>query len=295
MTPRRALPDVVLLTVAMVWGGSYLAAHDLAASSSAAAVMCARFVPSAVILVLIAFARRDDLRPALVPGTALGLLRAVTIALETIGVTLTTATNAGLIIGLSVLITPILEAASTRRRPPPMLLASAALALVAISLLVAGDGIAAPNLGDALVLCAAVTRAALGVTEARVTTSTRASVAALTTVEVSVGAIIFTLWGGASLAAHAPAFGAGDWMGVVYLSVGCTVFAFLGQLWATKHTSATRAGLILATEPVWALAIGVTLAGDTIGPLGVAGIALLFAATLLGRRAEQRWRGVPVG
>lgn len=290
---RRAHPDVVLLVVAMVWGGSYLATHDLAASSSAVAVLCARFVPSAVIMFLIAATRRDDLRPALLPGTSLGLLRAVTIALETIGVTLTTATNAGLIIGLSVLITPILEAAATRRRASRALLGSATLALVAIGLLVVGDGLSAPNLGDGLVLIAAFTRAALGVAEARVTASTRASVAALTTVEIGVGAIVFALCGGASLAAHVPSFDAGDWLGIIYLSLGCTVAAFLGQLWATKHTSATRAGLILATEPVWALVVGLTLAGDTIGPLGVMGIGVLFAATLIGRRAERRWRSAP--
>lgn len=71
--------------------------------------------------------------------------------LETIGVTLTSATNAGLIIGLSVLITPIFEAVATRRRLPGQLVAAMLLGVAGIALLVGGSGFSAPNMGDLLV------------------------------------------------------------------------------------------------------------------------------------------------
>ena len=78
---------------------------------------------------------------------------------------------------------------------------------------------------------------------------------------------------------------------IAYLCLGCTIFAFLGQLWATKHTSASRAGMLLGTEPGWALLAGVLLASDPVGALGYAGAAVLLGATWWGARAEQRWRG----
>ncbi len=288
---RRLAPDAVLLLVAMVWGGSYLAAKDLASASSAAAVMCARFLPSAVILLAASGARgMPGIRRAMLPGIALGVLRAGTIALETIGVTLTTATNAGLIIALSILLTPLLESLRLRRRISASFAGSVLLALIGIGLLVGGRGFAAPNTGDLLVLCAAVTRALLGVAEARFTVRTDSDVFALTTVEICFGATVFTIWGGASLWAHIGGFGGAQWIGIVYLSLGCTIVAFLGQLWATKHTSASRAGLLLGTEPIWALLIGIVLAGETLGPSGILGAALLFAATVWGRRAEAQWR-----
>lgn len=203
---RRLLPDLLLLIVAIIWGGSYLATQDLAAASSAAAVMCARFVPAALILLCVNFARpRVRLRDSTVPGIVLGTLRAATIALETIGVTLTSATNAGLIIALSILFTPMLESALTKRRMPPSLIASILLALIGITLLVSGQGFAGFNLGDGLMLVAAATRALLGVAEARFTVGRNSDVLGLTTVEILFGAVIFAIWGGNSLMEHSPA------------------------------------------------------------------------------------------
>lgn len=296
-TRHALLPDIVLLGIAAIWGGSYLAAQELAAASSAAAVLCARFLPAAALLLVLHRLRRlrrpertPSLRGSLRAGSLLGGLRAATIALETVGVTLTTATNAGLIIGLSILLTPLLESLATRRRLTLPLLGSVALALAGIALLVGGDGLARVNPGDGLILLAAVTRALLGVAEARVAARDGADVTALTTVEIAFGAVLFTLWGGGALFAHAPAFGAVDWALVLYLSLGCTVLAFLGQLWATQRTSASRAGMLLGSEPGWALLIGVAIGGERIGLTGFIGAGVLIVALLWGRRAEQRWR-----
>jgi len=290
-TVRHILPDVLLLIIAIMWGGSYLAAQDLAAASSAAAVMCIRFLPAAAILVCINFARPTvRLRDSTLPGILLGVLRTVTIALETIGVTLTSATNAGLIIALSILFTPILESMLTKRRLSAPLMASVMLALLGITLLVGGSGFSGINLGDGLMLTAAATRALLGVAEARFTVGRKADVLGLTTVEIVFGALIFTAWGSSSLMEHLPGFSVTNWLTVAYLCLGCTIFAFLGQLWATKHTSASRAGMLLGTEPGWALLAGVLLAGDKIGVLGYLGAVVLLIATWWGARAEQQWR-----
>jgi drug/metabolite transporter (DMT)-like permease len=284
-------PDLALLGIAAIWGGSYLATQELAASSSAAAVLCARFLPAAALLLVLHRLRRaGSLRGSLRAGSLLGVLRAATITLETIGVTLTSATNAGLIIGLSILLTPLLESLATRRRLTASLLGSVVLALGGIALLVGGDGLARMNPGDGLILLAAVTRALLGVAEARVTAHDSADVTALTTVEIVFGAVLFTLWGGGSLFAHAPAFSPTDWALLIYLSLGCTVLAFLGQLWATRRTSASRAGMLLGSEPGWALLIGVAIGGERIGVTGFIGAGVLIVALLWGRRAEQRWR-----
>lgn len=289
---RALLPDAVLILVAAVWGGSYLGAKELAAASSPQAVMCARFLPSAVLLisVCVALGATRDIRVSLLPGGILGVLRAATIALETVGVTVTSATNAGLIMGFSVLITPVLESVLTRRRLGWSFIGSIVLALAGIAAVVAGSGLAAPRPGDLLVLAAACTRAFLGIAESRVTTRPDAPVLQLTTIEICLGAVVFVALGGRSLARSLPSFGAREWVGIGYLSLGCTVLAFLGTLWATKHTSASRASMLLGTEPGWALLIGVTLAGDAIGPVGVIGAIAIIVATFWGRRAELRWR-----
>nr|WP_245190128.1 DMT family transporter [Leucobacter exalbidus] len=280
-----------MLVIAVLWGGSYLSTQDLAHASSAAAVMCARFVPAAIILLAINAARpKVRLRDSTLPGIMLGSLRAATIALETIGVTLTSATNAGLIIALSILLTPIIESAMLKRRLSGALLGSIVLALLGIALLVGGQGFSAMNLGDGLMLLAATTRALLGVAEARAAGMNKSDVLGLTTVEITFGAVIFAVWGGRSLAESLPTFSAANWLTIAYLCLGCTIVAFLGQLWATKRTSASRAGMLLGTEPAWALLAGVMIAGDRIGVLGFVGAIVLLFATWWGARAEQLWR-----
>lgn len=302
MLARRLAPDVVLIAVAIVWGGSYLGAKDLAEATSVAAVLCLRFVPAALILLAVAMWRGQlrVLRTVAAPGVILGMVRAATIALETIGVTLTSATNAGLLIGLSVLITPVIESVVTRRALSVQLIASVSLGVAGVALLVGGTGLSAPSVGDLLILAAALTRAALGVAGARFATA-GALVVPLTTIELTFGALVFTLWGAGPALASLPQLTPGDWAVVVYLSIGCTLLAFLGQLWSTSRTSATRASILLGTEPGWALAFGVVVAGDTLGPTGLVGAAVLLAAILWGGRAELRWRergireGSPVG
>lgn len=188
MLARRLAPDVVLIAVAIVWGGSYLGAKDLAEATSVAAVLCLRFVPAALILLAVAMWRGQlrVLRTVAAPGVILGMVRAATIALETIGVTLTSATNAGLLIGLSVLITPVIESVVTRRALSVQLIASVSLGVAGVALLVGGTGLSAPSVGDLLILAAALTRAALGVAGARFATA-GALVVPLTTIELTFG------------------------------------------------------------------------------------------------------------
>jgi drug/metabolite transporter (DMT)-like permease len=66
------------------------------------------------------------------------------------------------------------------------------------------------------------------------------------------------------------------------------VFPFFIQMWAVRRTSPTRVSLLLGTEPVWAAVIGVTLAGDALGPLGILGVVLVLAGTMWGQRLELK-------
>lgn len=47
------------------------------------------------------------------------------------------------------------------------------------------------------------------------------------------------------------------WLLTAYLAVGCTVFAFLAQMWAVRRSSSARVSLLLGTEPLWAALFGV--------------------------------------
>lgn len=82
--------------------------------------------------------------------------------------------------------------------------------------------------------------------------------------------------------------------GVLYLALGCSVFAFLVQLWAIRRTSPARASLLLGTEPVWAVLIGISLGGEHLTALAGFGIALVLAGTYWSQRAEREHRPAPL-
>ncbi|MFE0734933.1 DMT family transporter [Streptomyces sp. NPDC058855] len=297
-TPRRAwLTDLPLLLVAVVWGGSYLAAKGITTTQTVVAVLVLRF---ALVLPVLVVAGRHKLRAlgaAQWRGAALlGLILSGIFLLETYGVVHTSATNAGLIISLTMILTPLAEAAVTRTRPPRAFLGAAALSVTGVVLLTQGGGFTTPSLGDLLMLLAAVARTVHVLAMSRIKAVRSADSLSLTTVQlgaaVAVFAVIATFPGtGASPWTVALGFGPREWAGLLFLSVLCTLFAFFVQMWAVRRTSPSRVSLLLGTEPLWAAAAGLALAGDRLGLPGLAGAALVLAGTAWGRRAAGQDAG----
>src|SRR5213079_3294215 len=98
-------------------------------------------------------------RGELAVGVLLGGTQAAVLTLETFGVSGTTATNAGVIISLAVVFTPVLDGLWSRRPLPAPFFAAATVGVVGVALLVSGGGFRAPGPGDALMLAAAAVRA----------------------------------------------------------------------------------------------------------------------------------------
>ncbi|MER8055855.1 MULTISPECIES: DMT family transporter [unclassified Streptomyces] len=283
--------DAVLLLVALVWGSSYLAAKTATAALPVMAVLFARYALSALACgALVAFrSRRSWTRGEIRVGSVLGVTQAAVLVLETYGVAHTSAANAGLIISLTIVLTPLLDRGGGRRLPGTFFLA-AGLCVAAVGLLTAGNGLHAPRLGDMLMLAAAVVRAAHVTLVGRLTAGRRSDPLHLTTVQTALGSALL-------LPAAAPSLpallhnGAATWAQLGYLALFCSVFAFLAQTWAVQGTSATRASLLLGTEPIWAVAIGVALGGERFTLWATLGAGLMVAGTYWGQSIERRHRG----
>ncbi|MFF0479574.1 DMT family transporter [Streptomyces sp. NPDC004284] len=305
--PRRAwLTDLPVLLVAVVWGASYLAAKGITTGHTVLAVLVLRFSVVLPVLVAAGWRRLRALNAAQWRGAAtLGLILGGIFLLETYGVVHTSATNAGLIISLTMIFTPLAEAAATRFLPrapgsaraggtpvPRAFLAAAALSVTGVVLLTQSGGFTAPSLGDLLMLLAALARTVHVLAMSRIKAVRSADSLSLTTVQlgsaVAVFAVIAAFPGtGAPPWTAALDFGPREWAGLLFLSVFCTLFAFFVQMWAVRRTSPSRVSLLLGTEPLWAAAAGIALAGDRPGALGIAGAVLVLAGTSWGRRAVE--------
>ncbi|MET8644874.1 DMT family transporter [Streptomyces sp. NPDC004074] len=283
--------DAVLLLVALVWGSSYLSAKTATAALPVLAVLFVRYAISALACgALVASRRRTRrlTREEARSGSLLGVTQAAVLVLETYGVAHTSAANAGLIISLTIVLTPLLDRTGSRRLPWTFFIA-AGLCVVAVGLLTSSTGLHTPRLGDALVLAAAVVRAGHVALVGRFTAGRSVDPLHLTTVQTLVGSALFLAPAISRLPDLAHSSTA-TWAQLIYLALFCSVFAFLAQTWAVQRTSASRASLLLGTEPIWAVAFGISLGGERLTPWAALGAMLMIAGTYWGQAIERTHR-----
>lgn len=361
--------DLLLLVVAASWGSTYLVTKELVTPASVMALLALRMLLAAAIMALAVVAGRamwkgtvgrqalrtasakEEVatawasgeasaasstaerfgfsRPEFGVGVVLGVILAAVFVCETFGIAHTSATNAGLIISLTVVFTPVFESFVTGRRLPGGFFLAALIAVAGVGLLAGLGAFRAPSLGDLLVLGAAVIRAVHVVAMHRLTegraatckvtgraasgraatdtgaegkgtegTGARLDTLTLTTVQLATCAVLFTaasLLFGESIPDYLGSLGGAKLALFAYLVVVCTVFAFFVQMWAVRRTSPARVSLLLGTEPLWATAIGVGIARDGLDLAGWCGVLLVLAGTSWGRRIEQRHREGVIG
>ncbi|GAB3043343.1 DMT family transporter [Parafrigoribacterium mesophilum] len=290
----RVRVDLALLVVAASWGSTYLAAKELVAPNTVVALLSVRMLLAAAIMSAIVAVRQKQVNYAeLRVGVLLGVMLSVVFALETFGIAHTSATNAGLIISLTIVFTPMLDSVASARRLSRQFLLAAGTAVVGVAFLATNGDLRPPSLGDVLVLGAATMRAVHVICLDKYTIGKTVDSLNLTTVQVGTCGILFTgisMVSGVPIPTYLAQLDAMQIFLLVYLVVVCTVFAFFTQTWAVRRTSPSRVSLLLGTEPVWAVVAGIVIAHDTFEIIGYLGITLILAGTAVGRSIEQRGR-----
>jgi drug/metabolite transporter (DMT)-like permease len=291
--PVARRTDAVLFLVALVWGSSYLAAKTAAGALPVTTVLFARYAISALACGALIASRLASRRRArrwtraeVRAGALLGVTQATVLVLETYGVAHTSAANAGLIISLTIVLTPLLDRTARSRRLPRRFFVAVVLCVSAVGLLTSSTGLHSLRLGDALVLAAAVVRAAHVALVGRLAARHPMDPLHLTTVQTVVGSALFLAPALTRLSdlAHSTAI---TWSQLIYLALFCSVFAFLAQTWAVQGTSASRASLLLGTEPIWAVMIGIMLGGERLTVWASLGAVLMLAGTYWGQAIER--------
>lgn len=288
--------DGLLILVAAVWGSSYLVAKDLTEHAPIAGILAVRFGSAAVLMWLIwavgrALGKRErfstwDVRL----GALYGLLVGSIMWIETNSLHLTSATNAGLIISLTIIFTPVIEGIWMRSMLPAKFFAAATGAVVGVAILVSANGFGNLNFGDLIMLAAAVLRAWTTAAQGKLSAGKQLSSFNVTVVQFAVIGLLYALLAPGSIAATATGFAAQQWLELAYLVLFCSVFGFVGLMVGIRRTSATRASLLLSTEPVWAVVVAAGFGGETLGWIGAIGAALIIGFSYWGLNIEASWR-----
>ncbi|WP_148714310.1 DMT family transporter [Chitinolyticbacter meiyuanensis] len=285
--PLSSLPwlaDLMLLLVAVVWGTSYGVAKSALAFYPVLGFLAVRFCLTFVLLLpTLRELAAERGQQALKAGLPLGLILLCIFLCETFGVALTSASNAAFLISLTVVLTPFVEWLLLRRRPDSQAFVVAGISLIGAWLLTASVEFGRFNIGDGLMLAAALLRALMVSATQRLTAGKTMSMLTLTAIQSGVvgsgSLIVATLMLPHGLPAlpHQPAF----WIATIYLVLFCTIFAFFAQNYGVRHTgSPSRVSLLMGSEPVFGALFAAFWLGERLAPEAWLGGALIVGAAL---------------
>ena len=283
--------DIAILGAAFVWGSSYLASRELTHFASLWGMMALRFILAGILLYLIRFIRPAKFTKAeVLASLGIAATLALVMTVETTGIYLTSATNSGLIISLSILFTPIIEGLVSKFWMPRMFYISALGAIFGVGILISGNGFTEPNLGDLLMIIAAVLRAIHTVSQGFFTQGKKVDTTNITILQLIFAGTFFLFIDPRGTVNAAVSYGVREWLLMAVLVVFCTVYGFMAMLWAIRKTSASRVALLQGTEPIWAVVIAVLIGGELMSAIGWLGGAVIIAACYWGLSIESKAR-----
>jgi drug/metabolite transporter (DMT)-like permease len=270
--------DLMLILVTMFWGSTYILIKIGLEDIQELNLIALRFV-IAFILSSIVFYKRlikvdfKTIKYALI----LGLILFSVMVTTTFGVRYTTASNAGFLIGLTVVLIPILSWGILKQKPEKKVVIGVFMALVGIALL-SLDSSLNINIGDLLcILCAIL--CALHIITTGILTKSVDSIA-LGVLQLGFVGIFSIIFSSTFEAMRLPGT-TSSWVVVLFLSVFCTAAGFIVQTTAQQYTSATHAGLIFALEPVFSAIFAYAFAGEVLKVRGYIGAFVLLTSIMI--------------
>ena len=280
MVSKEGLADITLLGVSIIWGGTFPLIKVALQDSSPYAFLSLRFLIATLILAIV-FRKEvaSTSRDALKAGCLIGAFIFIGYITQTVGLKYTTASKSGFITGLYVVFTPILAYPILKATLQRRLILAVLLASIGLFLLSGIDprGLSM-NYGDFLTLVCAIAYAFSVVLISKYAKKHSSSV--LATTQTFTTCILCTLsW--AIIEPFSLPTSTIAWEAVFFTAVFATSLAFLGQNYAQKHTTATKAAIIFTAEPIFALIFSSVTLGEALSQEGALGAALIVVGMLL--------------
>jgi len=285
---KSHLADLVLLFVTFTWGATFVLVKEAIDTMPPFTFLATRFLFAAVILALFMLLfYRDQLRSmgreVWLIGSWVGLWLFAGYVFQTFGLQYTTASKAGFITGLAVVLVPILSLWLLRHRLKPNAIFGVLMAAVGLGMLSLNRQLNV-EFGDMLVFFCAVSFAMHITLIGRFTARFHALPFALVQIIAvgvlcTVGAVAFEDY----QVAFSPDVLLDAWVlsALLICSLIATAFAFVAQNQFQKFTTPTRTALIFSTEPVFAAVTGYFWAGDRLVTIQVIGCLLILAGMIV--------------
>ena len=286
----RLKADLTLLFVTLLWGSAFAVLRQAVEPGLVFYLNALRLLLGGALLIPISRWQKEKIEKSLIaPVMLTGAALFVGVALQMIGLSLTTAGNAGFLSSLYVVFVPFLLWARWGEKPSPLLLVAVALAVVG-GFLLSTAGAYRISAGDLWVAVSAIFWALhvvlIGRFAGKIPSIAYAAgqffVAGLLSLLV---AFVRETPSQAGLISLLPS--------IVYTGIFSIAAGFTLQVYAQRHTPSGDAALILSLEAVFAAFFGWLLIGETLLPIQLLGCALILVGVLLSQAKELKSRGVP--
>lgn len=275
---KQLQANFLIVLVALFWGSTYFLTKMAVEELEPFNLTALRFGTAFIITALFFFKRiRKADRTVIKYSIILGVLAVIAVLSMTFGVQYTTASNAGFLISLSVVMIPLISVVVLKKRIKAKLLLSVILATIGIVCLTLNEQLTI-NKGDILCILCATSFAVQVLIMERIPKS--ADSVAIGALQLGITAVVnfilsfflenFTVPSDLKV-----------WGVIVILGVFCTAFCYIIQIYALKNTSAIQAGIILSLEPVFSAIFAYIFLGELLSKQGYIGAILLFISVIL--------------
>ena len=283
---KTILANVVLLFVAMIWGGGFVAGKMAVSGTTPFAVLAYRFGFSA-LLMFILFARRilHCNHATAKRGLGIGVLQAFAMGVQLAGLQYTTSAKQAFLCTAYVAMVPFISWILFRKKVEIRALLSGLTALMGIAL-ISLNGTLSIGIGDGLSLGFAVLFGVQIVLIGKFADA-QTDIFAFSFFQFLAAAglaLMVCILRGEDMAIH----GSEALIGVFYLIVPNTIFAFVAQNIVQRYTTDTMASLILSLESLFGFLCSVIYYHETPSLRFFVGAALCFAAILMNLTKGKR-------
>jgi drug/metabolite transporter (DMT)-like permease len=276
----RTVGVLSLIGITVIWGTTFVVIKGALDTIPVPLLLALRFTLAGILLAWAGIDRR-----AWKPAAILGALGFAGFATQTIGLSITSASNAAFITGLSVILTPMVGALGWRKRLLPRVFLAAAVALTGLGLMTLRGGAAAINTGDVWILATALAYALFIVYLGEVAGKVKGtSLAMMQHIPMALLAWAWALPQVGKLA-EVPL---STYLAIVYLAAIATALVAVVQTYAQRVVPAHVAALIFSLEPVFAALFALAILGERLGWIGWIGGALMVFAMFISELPTRR-------
>ncbi len=280
MSGVRVRAELALICIAFIWGTTFVVVKSALNDSSTLVFLAIRFSFASLLLFLVFRSRLAAATPeraSWLGGAMCGALLFIGYALQTAGLRYTSASNSAFLTGLYVVLVPLL--ASILAKKPARLVEWAACGLALLgTALMTGLGTGTLNRGDLLTIGCAFAFSAHIVAVAH--WSSKLNYEWLTLFQVA-GVALFSIltlsWMETPFLVWTPRLAGA----LAVTAALATALSFSLYTWAQRHTTATRAALLFALEPVFAGVVAWGFAGERWSRLALFGAALILLSIVI--------------